>query len=95
MCAVCARVCCHRFATRAGKDKKGAAYFFPRRHEVLVGFEDVRQSFLDVFLLHAGQHSRGQEQRKTPLLPAESRVFQPPYFQMLTVQGPMLVTAKC
>lgn len=47
------------------------AYFFPRRHEVLVGFEDVRQSLLDVFLLHAGQHSRGQKQWKTPLLPAE------------------------
>lgn len=60
--SVCARVCCQKFVTRAGKDKKGAAYFFPWRHEVLVGFEDVRQSFLDVFLLHAGQHSRGQEQ---------------------------------
>lgn len=42
--------------------QRGAAYFFPRGHEVLVGFEDVRQSLLDVFLLHAGQHSGGQEQ---------------------------------
>lgn len=48
--------------------QRGAAYFFPRGHEVLVGFEDVRQSLLDVFLLHAGQHSGGQEQWQTPLL---------------------------
>lgn len=70
---LCTCVCCQKFITRAAKDKKGAAHFFPRRHEVLVGFEDVRQSFLDVFLLHAGQHSRGQEQRKTPLFSVEGR----------------------
>lgn len=75
MCGDCAHVCvfCQKFLTKAAKDKKGATYFFPRRHEVLVSFEDVRQSFLDVFLLHAGQHSRGQEQRKTPLFSTEGR----------------------
>lgn len=60
---VCVSEYCQKFISRAAKDKKGGAYFFPRRHEVLVGFEDVRHSFLDVFLFHAGQHSRGQEQR--------------------------------
>lgn len=72
----CVFVCCQKFRTKAAKDKKGAAYFFPRRHEVLVGFEDVRQSFLDVFLLHAGQHSWGQEQQKTPLFSVEGRSWQ-------------------
>lgn len=50
------------YRQRAEGDKEEPAYFFPRGHEVLVGFEDVRQSLLDVFLLHAGQHGGGQEQ---------------------------------
>lgn len=62
---------CQKFITKGEKETKEASYFFPRRHEVLVGFEDVRQSLLDVFLLHAGQHGGGQEQRETPLLSAE------------------------
>lgn len=70
---VCVSVCVRSLLARAKKDKRGAAYFLPRRHKVLVGFEDVRQSLLDVFLLHAEKNSRGQEERKTPLLSVEGR----------------------
>lgn len=67
VCVCVSEVCSTRAQTET-------AYFFPQRHEVLVGFEDVRQSLPDVFLLHAGQHGGRQEQRETPLLPVESRL---------------------
>lgn len=67
---------CQKFANK-GKEIKSACYFFPRRHEVLVGFEDVCQSFFDVFLLRAGQHSRRQEQRQAPLLSVEGERLEP------------------
>lgn len=50
------------------KDKR-AHYLFTRRHQILVGFEDVSEGFFDVLLFHARQHCRRQEQRQTPLLP--------------------------
>ena len=60
---VCVYVCvCQKFINKGKERQKCAGYFFPWRHEVLVGLEDVCQSFLDVFLLHAGQHGRRQEQ---------------------------------
>ena len=69
---VCVRV--RSLLRRAKTTQKRAAYFFPRRHEVLVGFEDVHQSLLDVFLLHAGQHGGRQEERQTPLLSVEGEI---------------------
>lgn len=54
------------------KRRRRLAHLLPRGNQVLVGFEDVRQSLLDVLLLHAGQNSGGQEQRQTPLLPVGS-----------------------
>lgn len=48
-------------------------HLFTRRHQVLVGFEDVSEGFFDVLLLHARQHGWRQEQRQTPLLPADPR----------------------
>lgn len=51
------------------KRRRRLAHLLPRGNQVLVGFEDVCQSLLDVLLLHAGQNSGGQEQRQTPLLP--------------------------
>lgn len=56
--------------------KKGSSstlYLFTRRHQVLVGFEDVSESFFDVLLFHAREHSRRQEQCQTPLLPAHAQ----------------------
>lgn len=70
---------CAMFRNKGTKTKtktKGAAYFFPWRHEVLVGFEDVCQGLLDVSLLHAGQYGGRQEQRKTPFLSVEGRLVQ-------------------
>lgn len=57
---------------KSGGGGEGRAHLLPGGDQVLVGFEDVSQSFLDVFLLHAGQHSGGQEQRQTPLLPVRA-----------------------
>lgn len=48
-------------------------YLFTRRHQVLVGFEDVSEGLFDVLLFHAGQDCRRQEQGQTPLLPAEAQ----------------------
>lgn len=61
-------MCVRSLLVKGRGRQRGAAYFFPRGHKVLVSFEDVRQSLLDVFLLHAGQHCGGQEQWQTPLL---------------------------
>lgn len=60
------------------EEEEGGAHLLPRGDQVLVGFEDVSQSLLDVFLLHAGQHSWRQEQRQTPLLPAGAEDWNEP-----------------
>lgn len=39
----------------------------------MVGLEDVSESFFDVFFFHARQHCGRQEQRQTPLLPADAQ----------------------
>lgn len=57
------------------KGRRNTLYLFTRRHQVLVGFEDVSEGFFDVFLFHAGQHGGRQEQRQTPLLPADVQVI--------------------
>ena len=53
--------------------EEAALYLFTRRHQVLVCFEDVSECFFDILLLHAGEHCRRQEQRQTPLLPADKQ----------------------
>ncbi len=40
--------------------------FFAWRHQVLVGFQDVCERFLDVLLFHAGQNRWRQKLRQTP-----------------------------
>lgn len=66
---------CPKFVKKGKGKTKRAGYFFPWRHKILVGFEDVCQSLPDVFFFHAGQNGGRQEQRKTPLLSAERRLI--------------------
>lgn len=58
---------------RQKEESRSTFYLFTRRHQVLVGLEDVSESFFDVFLFHARQHCGRQEQRQTPLLPADAQ----------------------
>lgn len=48
-------------------------HLFAWRHQVLVGFQDVCERFLDVLLLHAGQHRWRQKLCQTPLLSIKTR----------------------
>lgn len=71
-----------KFVKKDERDKRGVggggAHLLPGGNQVLVGFEDVSQSLLDVFLLHAGQHSGRQEERQTPLLPVRAEGWNKP-----------------
>lgn len=58
---------------RQKEESRSTVYLFTRRHQVLVGLEDVSESFFDVFFFHARQHCGRQEQRQTPLLPADAQ----------------------
>lgn len=48
-------------------------HLFAWRHQVLVGFQDVCERFLDVLLFHAGQNRWRQKLCQTPLLSIKTR----------------------